>query len=66
MFGVYVNDPFAFSVTVPFAGSLTLTAVSGSPFASVSLARTPGALTVSGVSFVAVYASSAATGATPA
>jgi hypothetical protein len=43
--GVYVKEPLAFSVTVPWAGSVTFTAVSESPFVSVSLPRTPGAPT---------------------
>jgi hypothetical protein len=38
---VYVNEPFAFSVSVPCAGFADTTAVSAVPSASVSFARTP-------------------------
>jgi len=42
-FGVYVNEPSGFSVSVPFKGSVTTFAVSGLPSGSVSFAKTPGA-----------------------
>ena len=48
--GVNVNEPFAFSVTVPCAGPATRTAVSGLPSLSVSLPSTPGVATVRTVS----------------
>src|SRR5215467_9436984 len=36
-FGVYVNDPFAFSASVPLAGLVTKIAVRGFPVNDVSL-----------------------------
>src|SRR2546425_502565 len=49
--GLYVNEPFALRVSVPWIGPLTgrgVPTVRLSPSTSVSLARTPGAATVSG------------------
>jgi hypothetical protein len=58
-----VNEPSGLRASVPCAGPLTRTAVSGSPSPSVSFASRPaGAGTVSGVSSVAAYESGAATG----
>jgi hypothetical protein len=45
--GVNVNEPFAFNVSVPTAGGVTSTALTAGLSPSVSLARTPGAATVS-------------------
>ena len=61
--GWYVNEPLLASETVPRAGALTSEAVSGSPSTSMSLARTPGAGTVSVVSSAVAYESFDATGA---
>src|SRR3712207_6667284 len=61
-FGVYVNDPFAPSVSVPLVVVATRTAVSGSDSGSLSFANTPGAAMVSGTSSVAAYVSATATG----
>src|SRR5204863_2679134 len=62
--GVYRKLPFAFRRSVPCAGVTTTTAVRVSPAStSVSLARTPGAATVSAVPWFVEYASLLATGA---
>ena len=60
---VYVKLPLEFSVSVPFDGNAATCAVSGVPSGSESFTRTPGAVTVSGVSYRVVYASFAAVGA---
>jgi len=60
---VNVNEPFGARLTDPLPLSLTLVAVNASPSASVSLARTPGAGTLSVTPVTAVYESSWATGA---
>jgi hypothetical protein len=46
---VYVKEPFASRVTVPFAGSPALIAVRLVESMSASLLSTPGAVSVSGV-----------------
>src|SRR5256885_111149 len=59
---MYVNEPFALSVTEPCDGPVTRMAVSGCPSGSLSLARTPGAATLSVPPSATVYASFAAMG----
>ena len=48
-FGVYTNEPLALNATVPFAGPLATFAVTTGLSSSVSLPRTPGAVTTSAV-----------------
>ena len=61
--GVYVNEPSGLSLTPPWLACETRTAESVWPASgSVSLASTPGAATVVGVTAVAVYALFVATG----
>ena len=57
--GVYVNEPFAFSTSVPLAGNAKRFAVSGSPSTSVSFVGTK--IVVAGASSFTVAASSTAT-----
>src|SRR5262249_48730584 len=49
LLGVYVDEPSALTVAVPFARLVVLGAVSWWPSGSVSLASTPGAVTASWV-----------------
>ena len=62
---VYEKLPSAFSVNVPCAGCVTggRATDSGSPFASVSLASTPGAATTDEAAVSMTYASLFAIGA---
>jgi len=61
--GVYVKLPSVFSVSAPWLGPVTTTAVRLLPSTSVSFASTPGAVIVSAVSSFVAKLSLTATGA---